>query len=206
MVVQYFEKVDSIMLPVAPLMIEHRLIERIIAVLRYEVNRARETRMIDIFCIDNAVDFIRTYADQTHHGKEEDILFRELKNKELSDEHATIMAELIQEHATARSTTKVLVAAKERFVAGDDAGLDEMLENLDFLVNFYPNLIEKEDKRFFVQVMKYFTATEQEAMLMEGREYDRKMIHRRYERTVIEHEKERGITDVKMKSNWLDYI
>src|SRR5271157_6652500 len=119
MVVQYFEKVDSIMLPVAPLMIEHRLIERIIAVLRYEVNRARETRMIDIFCIDNAVDFIRTYADQTHHGKEEDILFRELKNKDLAPEHQEIMEQLIAEHVLSRQTTRALVDAKVRYVAGE---------------------------------------------------------------------------------------
>jgi len=33
--------------------------------------------------VDVAVDFIVTYADRTHHGKEEDILFRDLQDKNL---------------------------------------------------------------------------------------------------------------------------
>jgi hemerythrin-like domain-containing protein len=38
-----------------------------------------------------AVDFIRVFADQTHHGKEEDILFRELGKKPLTVKDRQIM-------------------------------------------------------------------------------------------------------------------
>ena len=31
-----------------------------------------------------SIDFIRTYTDLAHHGKEEDILFRELSKKDLA--------------------------------------------------------------------------------------------------------------------------
>jgi len=41
-------------------------------------------RKADTAFIDTAVDFIRTYADRCHHGKEEDIRFRELKKKPIA--------------------------------------------------------------------------------------------------------------------------
>jgi len=66
------------MMPIAPLMIEHRLIERMIKVMKNEVNVISATGRARPEFIDAAVDFIRTYADRCHHGKEEDILFRQL--------------------------------------------------------------------------------------------------------------------------------
>jgi hemerythrin-like domain-containing protein len=63
---------------------------------------------INTVFIDIAVDFIRTYADRTHHSKEEDILFRELAKKQLSPEHKKTMEELVDEHAFARKTTGCL--------------------------------------------------------------------------------------------------
>ena len=67
-----------------------------------------------------AVDFIRTYADRTHHGKEEGILFRDLAKKQLSPEHVRIMSELMEEHKHARNTVSKLVEAKERYIKGED--------------------------------------------------------------------------------------
>ena len=72
------------MMPIGPLMIEHRLIERMIALLKKESARIRSTGQVNVEFILSAVDFIRTYADHCHHGKEENILFRDLKKKKLS--------------------------------------------------------------------------------------------------------------------------
>ena len=80
----------------APLMIEHRLIERMLALIKKDALRIRETKEINPVFIDNAVDFVRVYADRTHHGKEEDILFRDLAKKEMNNQEERIMGELIQ--------------------------------------------------------------------------------------------------------------
>jgi len=58
----------------APLMIEHRLIERMISVIKHSLTQIESTQEVDPVFVDTAVDFIRIYADRTHHGKEEDIL------------------------------------------------------------------------------------------------------------------------------------
>ena len=54
-----------------PLMIEHRLNERMLAKIQHTLMQAVKDRKIDPLFIDKAVDFIRVYADRTHHGKEE---------------------------------------------------------------------------------------------------------------------------------------
>lgn len=50
---------------------------------------------------------------------------------------------------------------------------------LQTLIEFYPKHIAKEDEVFFPAVRAYFTADEEQAMLAEFREFDRKMIHER---------------------------
>jgi hemerythrin-like domain-containing protein len=61
-----------------PLMIEHRLIDRMIGIIKRILSQIEKEEKVDPVFVDTTVDFIRTYADRTHHGKEEDILFREL--------------------------------------------------------------------------------------------------------------------------------
>jgi hemerythrin-like domain-containing protein len=170
----------------APLMIEHRLIERMLMLVEEEAARIRETNEIDPVFIDNAVDFIRVYADRTHHGKEEDILFRDLAGKPMTDDEKRIMAELVQEHILGRKTVAALVDAKNRHFSGDASAIKTIIEKLELLVDFYPKHIEKEDKVFFPAMMKYFTADEQELMLDEFWEFDRKMIHEKYKSLIEE--------------------
>ncbi len=90
------------MMPVGPLMIEHRLIERMVKLMAEELPKMEEKRGVNIGFLSEAIDFIRTYADRCHHGKEEDILFRDLAPKPLSPEHKKVMNELVEEHISAR--------------------------------------------------------------------------------------------------------
>lgn len=180
------------MLPIGPLMTEHRLIERMIARMLREKERIQtalaqdpDTPAVNPGFIDIAVDFIRTYADKTHHGKEEDILFRECARKDLSPEHRALLEELLDDHNFGRRTTRNLLQAKENYVQGDAAATGEILDCLGKLADFYPRHIDKEDNHFFVPCMEYFSREEKEAMLQRMWEYDRQMIHEKY-RGVVE--------------------
>jgi hemerythrin-like domain-containing protein len=98
----------------APLMIEHRLIEKMIYIISKIINQAESTQIIDTRTVDVVVDFIKTYADKTHHGKEEDILFKDLSEKRMTDEDDKLMKELIEEHLFGRSIVRELVDSKNR--------------------------------------------------------------------------------------------
>jgi len=185
------EEEDDIMLARAPLMIEHRLIERMLAIVRNILVQIGSEHRVDPVTIDAVVDFIRMYADRTHHGKEEDILFRALERKHLFADDRQIMTELIAEHVFGRETTKTLVDANARYRDGDDHALTEIAESLHTLDDFYPRHIEKEDKVFFPSSRVYFTDAEDQAMLREFYEFDRKMIHEKYKSVVDIFEKQR---------------
>jgi hemerythrin-like domain-containing protein len=167
-----------------PLMVEHRLIERMIAVIEHALGQMRTTRRADPVFIDTAVDFIRTYADRTHHGKEEDIMFAELAKRRLSQGDRAMMNELIQEHVFGRKVTKALVEANARYRGNDRAALEDIVDSLQTLVAFYPQHISKEDKIFFPAARTYVTDEEDQAMLQAFWEFDRKLIHEKYEQVV----------------------
>jgi hemerythrin-like domain-containing protein len=75
------------MMPIGPLMIEHRLIERMIDVMKEELLLIEKKMKVNPEFIESVVDFFHTYADRCHHGKEEDILFRDLGGKKLIERH-----------------------------------------------------------------------------------------------------------------------
>jgi hemerythrin-like domain-containing protein len=179
------------MQPIAPMMMEHRLIERMVSLMRQDLERIRanilvdpEFAFVDPVFIDMAVDFMRTYADRCHHGKEEDILFAELTNKSLPSDLKKIMDELIEEHKQAREYTKELVKAKENYLRQEPEAVKQVLFYLDKITVMYPNHIIKEDQHFFIPCMGLFTDEEKDAMLEKMWEFDRRMIHERYEGVV----------------------
>jgi hemerythrin-like domain-containing protein len=167
-----------------PLMIEHRLIEQMLSVIKATLSKIESEHDLDPVFVDIAVDFIRVYADRTHHGKEEEILFRELKKKSLSVEDQRVMNELIKEHMLGRKTTEAIVNANIRYRNGDKTALAEIVDKFKTLIEFYPKHIEKEDKKFFPSSRAYFTDEEDQAILKEFWEFDRKMIHEKYQSLV----------------------
>jgi len=167
-----------------PLMIEHRLIERMISLIKDALVQIESTHKVDPVFVDTAVDFMRTYTDRTHHGKEEDILFRELSKRPLSTQDQRVMKELIEDHVFGRQMTKALVEANTRYQNGDISALADIAGNLHSLIDFYPKHIEKEDKVFFPASRAYFTVEEDQAILAEFWEFDREMIHEKYKALV----------------------
>ncbi|MFX1380680.1 MAG: hemerythrin domain-containing protein [Promethearchaeota archaeon] len=172
------------MMPIGPLMIEHRLIEKMIFLMENEIEKMKKYSKANPLFIDIAVDFIRMYADRTHHGKEEDILFRDLAKKELSPNHTKIMDELVEEHIWARKMVGKLVDAKNQYERGNVKLLNEIVNSMSELTKFYPKHIEKEDKHFFIPVMKYFNKGEQDKMLQEFWEFDKTLIHEKYQKVI----------------------
>ncbi len=172
------------MKPIALLMIEHRLIEKMVGLLEKEAESIASGNKVNIPLILDSVDFFRTYADKTHHGKEEDILFKWLAPKDLKEDHRKLMDDLVKEHIVARNTVKALAESARGCSDGVPGSSEEIHRLLKALVNLYPSHIKKEDRSFFIPVMGYFGDEEQKAMLERFYEFDRGMIHEKYRQVV----------------------
>lgn len=179
---------------VGGLMHEHQLILRVIADMGHELERLDEGGEVEPGYVETVVDFIRTYADRCHHGKEEDIFFRDLATKELSDDDAGAMRTLIEDHVWARGQVRELVEATGRAAAGDASAAAVVRERLRALAGFCPDHIEREDHGFFRAVPHYFTHDELDAMAAECAEFERSLIHERYLEVAEALEARRGAT------------
>jgi len=84
------------------LMAEHRLINRMIALMKAAIDGIEASANIDPAFVASAVDFIRVYADHAHHAKEEKILFPDVAGRNLSPAHVAMMRSLVTEHEDAR--------------------------------------------------------------------------------------------------------
>jgi hemerythrin-like domain-containing protein len=174
------------MLPIGPLMVEHRLIERLIRIMAAQLEIIQIEEKNDPVRVGKIVYFIQAYADRCHHGKEENILFRELGRKEISPEHRLIMAGLIEDHKMGRQTTTSISEANQRYQKGEEGVLPVIADGFRRLVEFYPKHIQKEDRGFFLPVMGYFNREELEAMIREGYEADSRLLHKEHEKLVAE--------------------
>lgn len=177
------------MMPIGPLMIEHRLIERMVKLLKKEWYNIVEKGLLDVEFLDKATDFMSTYADRCHHGKEEDILFGSLDLKNLDPEFRNMMNQLLKEHVVARDTLGGIIDARNRYVRGDEASLTEITEGMRKLTELYPVHIAREDRQFFMRAMEYFSKEEQTCMLQKMWEFDRNMFHEKYKAVVMTLEK-----------------
>lgn len=161
-------------------MIEHRLIEKVLTVARQKAISMTDMDYNPIF-IETIVDFIKTYADRTHHGKEEDILFLELAKKKLDADNLRIMDELIDEHKQTRAKVKEVIELNEKYKGGDRKVVPMIVDGIVWLAGFYPVHIKKEDAVFFPNTEKYFDTSELDNLLNNFYEFDRNMIHEKYQ-------------------------
>lgn len=124
---------------------EHIYIKRMLKVVRaacFLVLKGKEINYEDFY---EMMDFIKNYADDHHHGKEEKFLF-----KEMTDHLGTVGTNLIShgmlvEHDYGRLYMSELRAALERVKAGDEESKLDVIANAVGYTNHLERHITKED-------------------------------------------------------------
>lgn len=169
---------------VSPLMQEHRLIERMIGLLRVHLDLLWRGKPPNHSLLGDAADFFLFYADRIHHGKEEEILFRALVGRDLSPVHRRLVEVLTVEHSQARDLVRNLATAAAAGRRGEGQSRDTMVAALAALVELYPLHIAKEDANLLLPAVGYFSLQEQESLLQEFRDFDQRLVHERYRAVV----------------------
>lgn len=177
-------------MPIGALMIEHRLIERAVALLGKELTRIKEFERIDFNFINAAIDFFRFYADHTHHGKEEDILFADLLKRNLSLPDKEMINNLKQDHIRGRELVAKLENDTNQSCRQCSLEIIKSIAaDIENLVKLYNEHIRKEDRQFFIPAMKYLSKQEQDGMLCAFWKFDRLLIHEKYKQVMEQLEK-----------------
>lgn len=91
--------------PLQTLIDEHRLIKRWLALIPKLLKNLNLADLADRQIVTQGIDFIRSYADRLHHGKEEEILFASF------DTSADIFQVIYADHCRARDLVKGMATA-----------------------------------------------------------------------------------------------
>lgn len=109
------------------------------------------------------IDFIRTFADKCHHGKEEDFLFPKLIEKGIPKENGPV-AVMLFEHEAGRKYIKSLAEAFEKYKAGDKSAIVSIKENMTGYINLLRSHISKENNVLFNMADNILSAEEQDVL------------------------------------------
>jgi len=121
---------------------------------------------INILHLAQIIDFIKTFVDKCHHGKEEDLLFPKLIEKGISKENGPIGV-MLYEHEQGRKYIKELSDSFENYKNGDKSAIAGIKDNMNKYINLLRNHISKEGNVLFNMADKVLSAEEQDN-LFEG--------------------------------------
>lgn len=171
------------MLPIGTLMKEHRVIEKSLRLMTAEKARMDHGSM-DIGVVEALVGFIAVFADESHHGKEERILFPALKGKNRSYEFDETTSILMKEHASIRNHLRTIQNALQWYYDGDKASAETISREFGEIVAIYTAHIAKEDKHFFQTAMTVLSEEEKDEMLLAMGEFDADFLLNHYEKVI----------------------
>ena len=97
--------------PIGMLEEEHRFIAKVVSAATVLADRLDADQPVKIETLESIVEFMRTYADKCHHGKEEDLLFPKLAERGVPMRGCPVEA-LTREHALGRALVKGLAARR----------------------------------------------------------------------------------------------
>lgn len=124
---------------------EHKNIKRMLQVIRkycYKILKGEQVQYEDFFTI---IDFVRSYADAHHHGKEEKLLFDRMSNELGPAAQKLVRHGMLVEHDLGRLHMQELEAAVKRVIDGDDESRLDVIANAVSYTHLLYRHIDKED-------------------------------------------------------------
>ena len=147
---------------------EHRLIERVLGVME---KLTQDSLVGSLESWKKALDFVRHFADQCHHLKEEKILFPAMEEHGIPNEGGPIGMMLI-EHEEGRSYVRSMFAAIARLEANEQAARESLLASARAYIRLLREHIQKEDQILFHIADDVIPAEEQKQLLRAFEEHE----------------------------------
>lgn len=134
--------------PVEALEAEHRVIQKVVAGMVVLADRLEAGGDVDPALLDRIVEFLRTFAERCHHGKEEAWLFPMLVRRGVPPQGCPVGG-LTMEHEKGRQMVNDFVAAIQTWKSKEAVTPETLVKTLRSLATFYPSHIWKEDYLLF---------------------------------------------------------
>ncbi len=150
---------------------DHKFINKVVATMAVLAEDLQADGSVDPKMLRDLVQFMRIFAEQCHHGKEEQHLFAVVAKKPLPE--AWRMLEVVdKEHGRIHTLTDELAHAVSRYVLNPSSGRESLISALRGIVAFYPRHIWKEEYLIFPVLRQLLSPAEQEEIARGFNEID----------------------------------
>lgn len=143
---------------------EHRVIEVVLQVLGAIAEEAERHGKVNRESAEQAIDFIRTFADQCHHGKEEQQLFKAMTGHGLPGDSGPIAA-MLHDHEQGRGYVAMMADSLEGDEAGDPEAVGRFCDNARGYIALLQTHIQKEDRVLFPMADRLIDAEAEERLM-----------------------------------------
>jgi len=124
---------------------EHNNIKRVLKIARNMCVKVVEGEEVDYSDFHLVIDFVRNYADKYHHGKEEDMLFKDMAVELVDIVGTGPIQGMFIEHDYGRSFIRDLEAALQSYEGGNKDAKVDIVANAMGYANLLTRHIHKED-------------------------------------------------------------
>lgn len=147
---------------------EHTLILEALDAIERKLSAVESGSAPDRAYFERAVQFLRTFADQCHHGKEENLLFKAMVDRGFPRQAGPI-AVMLYEHETGRSFIRG-IAEGAAAVGTDPGAAKRIIENGRGYIDLLRAHINKENNILFPMADNVLSPEDQEHL---GHEFER---------------------------------
>lgn len=124
---------------------EHKAAKRMLVVMRKYCYKVLKNDQIDYEDFYRMIDFVKTFVDEHHHGKEEKLLFNQMKDKLGVVAQKLITHGMLVEHDLGRLHIQQLEAALKKVIGGDEQAKLDLIANAISYCDLLNRHIDKED-------------------------------------------------------------
>jgi len=139
---------------------EHRVIQRVVWVLKRLVDRSMTTGELDVETIEQCLTFFKLFTDACHHAKEEDVLFPVLEQRGIPCDGGPIGV-MLAEHREGRRLVSEMWTQLQEYCDGNRAIITTFRQTATAYVQLLTQHIHKEDHKLFVMGDRVMTDSDQ---------------------------------------------
>ncbi len=126
-------------------------------ILKEVSKRLNSGEKVELTDIKKIIEFIRSFADKCHHGKEEDILFTEMEKSGIPTQGGPVGV-MLYEHDTGRSYVKGMSEALTALKGEESGSINEFCKNAEGYIGLLSQHIEKEDNILYPMAEEAITS------------------------------------------------
>ncbi len=162
------------MTPTEILKEEHKEIRRMLKILGKAAEKLKKGEEVERDVLEKILEFIRVFADECHHGKEEDLLFPAMEIAGIPKESGPIGVMLF-EHNVGREAVRGMREGIEEFFNGNENARKKITENAERYIELLESHIFKEDNILYPMADMHLSDEQQNELLEKFEEVEKSM-------------------------------